>query len=222
MLDKTGVAAIELDKFIHANLMSLPWFVEIWNRATKVKSYYDVGRHFLNEEYLGYELVVRPKETKKNTVLQYFIGSHGKTKLDGVAFGRPGVAGALEELKMLERLTTTQQLMDFCSSRKIKQQAGLTDEEKELNRWIHLVWDPKLYPSKLTRMKQKSLTSQNCWQAIPMVGYSGLAPVNIYAHGLVEDKKNKSQMQLGRDFQLVRCAPEGGGRTGWTRAAAVP
>ena len=28
-------------------------------------------------------------------------------------------------------------------------------------------------------------------------------------------------MQLGRDFQLVQCAPEGGGRTGLTRAAAV-
>ena len=66
VLDKTGVAAVTLEKFIHKRLMENQWYRDVYERAKTVKKWFDVGRHFYCEEFLGHELLVNLKETKKH------------------------------------------------------------------------------------------------------------------------------------------------------------
>ena len=134
VLDKTSLAAQQLEKFVNAELLKLPWFQVIWDRSTHHKHYYDAGRHFYSEEFLAYSLIERPKKTKRDTTVQIFVGHHGKTKLDGVAFGNAGVGGAMKAIMKQQRLLTTEQFCDFCEQWKAEQQSKLSQKERDLNR----------------------------------------------------------------------------------------
>ena len=154
---------------------------------------------------MGHEMLVNPKETKKHTIIQFFLGHHGKTDVDGALFGHVGTC--VKELKKNTRLETSQQLRDICEEAKTRHQANKSAKEKELNRWIFLLWKPGAYPKKMVRMKQKNMQSKHCWEVKPMDGYGGLIPLKIYSHGLVEDKKTRMLLRLGQEFNGNRVHP---------------
>ena len=51
VLDKTGVAAVTLEKFIHKSLMENQWYRDIYERAQTVKKWFDAGRHFIARSF---------------------------------------------------------------------------------------------------------------------------------------------------------------------------
>ena len=211
--DQRGVT---LEKFIHKSLMENQWYRDIYERAKTVKKWFDAGRHFYCEEFLGHEMLMNPKETKKHTIIQFFLGHHGKTDVDGALFGHVG--HSVKELKKNTRLETSEQLKDICEEAKTRHQANKSAEEKELNRWIFLLWKPGAYPKKMVRMKQKNMQSHHCWEVKPMGGYGGLLPFKIYSHGLVEDKKTRMLLRPGQEFKREQ-GPPADARVDWTRAA---
>jgi hypothetical protein len=133
---------------------------------------------------------------KKQVILQFFIPGHGKTRLDGTVFGRPGVGGAVEELLKKERLRTTEQLKRFCEIRKLEHQSRKTVEANRLQPWLHLHWIPTSFPLELNHMHQKAIQSLFCWESQLMVGYQGLRPVTMWCHGLAYKHGTKIQMRI--------------------------
>src|SRR5687767_12232180 len=99
IIDKTGEAAIAFLEFMFLELLRrLDWFVPLWERATTLWLWADVGKQFRNEVFLHYALLDLVCKRKKKVILQFFVPGHGKTRLDGTVFGQAGVGGTVAEL----------------------------------------------------------------------------------------------------------------------------
>ena len=169
---------------------------------------------------MAYALISRPKETKREEVIQIFVGHHGKTKLDGVAFGNAGIGGAMKALKKQARLLTTAQLRDYCEQWKAEQQSKLSQKKRDLNRWVFLLWEPTRFPTHTWRFHQKALLKNTCWQSVPKPGFTGSLPLHLYSHALIESNADRMEMKLNVDFTVKKCKP-GGNRVEWTKSAQV-
>jgi hypothetical protein len=218
--DKHALAAVVLEEFILDYLREQDWFRPAWDAADRIKRWYDAGRHFYNEEFLGYALLTWVQKHGKEACVQYFCGGDGKTEVDG-QFGDLGKA--IAELVKQMRLTTTDQLRDFAEKRKIRHQQRLTAEERELTRHVYLVWKPGRFPTKAVRFKQESLQSNYCWEGIPRprTDRMVLHPVDVFCHGLAEDKEHRLRMEPGIGYTRQVVRPRAGGRDNWTYAASV-
>ena len=132
----------------------------LWASIKTVYTFPDVGRHFKCQVMLHYLLIDFVKKHAPRVVLQFLPGGHGKTGVvDGVIFGKSGVGGAVQELRKLERLRTTAQLVAFCASRKEKHMQDKGKKYRDLHRWVHIHMLPPPYPRKCTYLEQARLMS---------------------------------------------------------------
>ena len=158
VLDKTAEAAVGLIKFLFEELNKLEWFAPVFERIKKVQFFADAGRHFKSEVFLHYVLIGFVKENQKWVVLQFFVGGHGKTgQIDGTIFGGSGLQKALQDLLKLERLRTTEQLVNFFRQWRAKKEINWTEKQKQLTHWVVLHWQPTSFPRSCPRVVQKYL-----------------------------------------------------------------
>ena len=62
---------------------------------------------------MHYQLIQFTKDMGVDVTIRLFCENHGKTQIDGVAFGQPGIAGIVKEMIKNERFRTTEQLVDY-------------------------------------------------------------------------------------------------------------
>ena len=48
VLDKAGLAGVELEKFMSSELLNFAWFCTVWDLTSKVWKFYDAGQGYWN------------------------------------------------------------------------------------------------------------------------------------------------------------------------------
>jgi hypothetical protein len=234
--DTTVAASIMNENYAMERLLvESPVFKQVWAKKKLIDSQYDIGRHYHANGFLYHKLIGQPEAECCDARLSFFVGGHGKTfKLDGEAFGYPGVAGGMAELLQSQtQLRTTAQLVEFLQERKARHMSLKPKEYQELNPWFHFhLSNPPAHPAKLFHFKQASLASSFCWSSQRLPGsdlHGPLSTVEIRNHYLVDEGKGTKMVvsygggaPTGNEYNVVKvlCTDKfGNRRTSWKMSA---
>jgi hypothetical protein len=187
VVNKSQLAAMRTEEFIITELRKLEWFKPIWEKIKTLHQFYDKGKHFLANQFLGWKLLSLPRELEREIVIQIFEGGHGKTGwVDGTMFGT-AVGNEVAALKKQKRLTSTQQLLECMKAKRATLASEQSKEDRDLNRWVFLQWKPtkRDIPKSLIHLKQLRVSSFRCWSSTPKRGFFGKVAVDISCHGAI-------------------------------------